>query len=257
MDLDGARAFVTGSSSGIGRSIATTLAEAGADVAVHYARNEEGATSTAKAVRDHGGEAPVLQADLTDPAEAETLAEAVVDALGGVDLLVSNAGVIDAEGDGPRGHRPFPERIDEWDRVMNVNLRAPFVLAAKLAERMVDDGGGAIVNVASTSGWSAQVEVPLYSLSKAGLLHLTRLLALEYAPEVRVNAVAPGWAPTSFGWGHLETDAFREAIRETIPMDRMADVDEVADAVRFLAEEATYTTGATLTVDGGVGAKLR
>lgn len=257
MNLDGRPALVTGSSSGIGEQIAVRLAEAGMDVCVHYAHNEDKATSTAKQVRELGGDAPVLQADLTDPTEAEALVERAVDELGQVDVLVNNAGVLDSEGSGPRGAKPFEERIDEWDRVMNVNLRAPFVLASRLAEQMADRGEGGIVNVASISGWYAQREVPLYSLSKAGLLHLTRQLALQFAPEVRVNAVAPGWAPTSFGWGHLETEAFQELVTESIPLDRMAEVDEVAEAVHFLLADADYTTGATLTVDGGLGAKLR
>lgn len=256
MDLESTRALVTGSSSGIGEATAVALAEGGADVAVHYAHNREGAEATAKGVEEAGGEAPVLQADLSEPEAAWSLAEEAREALGRVDVLVNNAGTIDDRGDGPLGSKPFDERAREWDHVMGVNLRAPWILAADLAPRMRDRGEGAVVNVASVSGWTPQTEVPLYSLSKAGLVHETRLFAAEFAPEVRVNAVAPGWIPTSFGWGHLETEAFRETIAEEIPMDRMGEPEEIGEAVRFLVAEATYTTGEVLGAAGGLEAQV-
>lgn len=254
MELTDARALVTGSSSGIGEAIAVELAQGGADVAVHYAGNEEGAEATAKRVGKHGGRAPVLQADFTDPEAAEALAREARDALGGVDVLVNNAGIIDEQGDGPKGGKPFADRIPEWEPLTNVNLRAPFVLTALLAPDMVDRGEGVVVNTSSVAGRIARREVPLYSLTKAGLIHLTRQCALEYAPEVRVNAVAPGWVPTEFGWGQLTDDDFQEAMRKQIPQDRWGEAGEIADAVRFLVESGSYTTGAVLPAAGGLEA---
>lgn len=254
MDLGSTRALVTGSSSGIGEAIATALAEGGADVAVHYAGNREGAETTAERVEKHGGRAPVLQADFTEPEAAEDLADEAREALGGVDVLVNNAGVIDEQGDGPKGGKPFADRIEEWDPVTDVNLRAPFVLTALLAPRMVERREGVVVNTASVAGRVARREVPLYSLTKAGLIHLTRQCALEYAPEVRVNAVAPGWVPTEFGWGHLTDEDFQAAMREQIPQDRWGEPEEIAEAVRFLVETGSYTTGGVLPAAGGLEA---
>lgn len=257
MDLQGKRALVTGASGGIGRAIAVELAAAGCHVAVHYAGNSEGAAEAARAVEAHDRHAVLAKANLAEPDAAEGLLEAVEADLGPLDVLVNCAGSIDEQGDGDRGEKPFAERLPEWDRILNVNLRAPFALSARLAPGMQERGEGSIVNVSSIGGWAAQTEVPLYSLSKSALLHATRLLALEFAPEVRVNAVAPGWVPTSFGWGHLQTEWFEEAISKRIPLGRMGTAEEVARVVRFLAGDASYTTGAVLTSDGGLGAKMR
>lgn len=258
MDLTGKAALVTGASSGIGQAIAWALADAdlGA-VGVHYRSNEEGAEETAAGLKDRGAKAHLLQADLADADQTDALAGDAETALGHVDVLVNNAGTIDTEGDGHLGHKPFEERIPEWDGVMDVNLRAPFVLTARLAPAMVDRGEGCIVNVSSVMGWYAETNTPLYNLSKAGLMQLTRQQAREYAPEVRVNCVAPGWVPTEFGWGHLGSEGFEEMISKTIPLDRMGTIDEVADLARFLVCDADYTTGAVYTVDGGIGAKVR
>ncbi|HWG90105.1 MAG TPA: SDR family oxidoreductase [Candidatus Thermoplasmatota archaeon] len=253
LPLLGKRALVTGAATGIGRATALRLAQAGADLVLHYARSEQEAREVASAIRALGREAPLEQADLSAPGEALALARRV----GPVDVLVNNAGTI--EGPVDTGETPdwLALHDQQWDRVMNVNLRAPYLLAASLALGMQARGGGTIVNVASVSGLYALTDVPLYSLSKAALLHLTRQQALAWAPLVRVNAVAPGWIATGFGTGQILDAGFQQQVAQTVPLARIGRPEEVAEVVCFLAASAPYTTGAVLTADGGLVAELR
>ncbi|MHB8605999.1 MAG: SDR family NAD(P)-dependent oxidoreductase [Thermoplasmatota archaeon] len=255
-ELHGKVALVTGAGTGIGRETALRFAEAGAHVLVHYSKSEKEAEETARMVADLGPHAHTLRADLTDRAAPARLAEDALAHFGHVDVLVNNAGMVDPTkfpGDDP----PFSERIALWDTVIELNLRAPFVLTTFLGEKMRARGSGAIVNVASIAAYIAMTDAPLYSLSKSALVHFTRQAAKKYSPEVRVNAVAPGWTATGFGDGRILTPEFESRLAKQIPMRRFAEPREVAEAIFFLVANASYTTGHTLAVDGGLASGWR
>ena len=256
--LHGKVALVTGAATGIGRATALALAEAGADVLVHYATSEDDARLVAKLVRDLGRHATTLQADLRDRDAPASLAERAVGALGHVDVLVNNAAVIEAAVDAKTdASADLGTHAARYDEVMDVNLRAPYELTWRLARGMRERRSGCIVNVASVSGMYALTDAPLYSLSKAALLHLTRQAALTYAPHVRVNAVAPGWVETGFNGGLVQDPQFQREIAKEVPLRRVARPEEVAEAILFLVKGPPYVTGTTLTIDGGLVTELR
>lgn len=257
-ELHGKVALVTGAATGIGRATALALAGAGANVLVHYHTSRADADIVVKLVKELGRQAAPLQADLADRAAVERLAESAQDHWGHVDVLVNNAGWTEPA----RDHRTDPHvdlgtHAEHWDRVMEINVRAPYELTWRLARGMRQRGSGAIVNVASTSGFFALTEAPLYSLSKAALLHLTRQAAQMYAPHVRVNAVAPGWTVTGFAGGKLLDPDLQREIAATVPLKRLGDPEEVAEAILFLAKGPSYITGTTITLDGGDAAEAR
>ncbi len=248
-------AFVTGGATGIGRAIALRFAEAGAEIVLHYHRSKDDAEAVADLVRAQGLSCRVLSADLSDRAAVLPLAERAEAVHGHVDVLVNNAGVTDAPIDRGLPPPPLDRTLAEWDRVLDVNARAPLTLALRLAPGMAARGAGAIVNVASVAGTYALTDAPLYSLSKAMLAHLTRQLALRLAPAVRVNAIAPGWTATGFAGGAARDPAFAREIVATIPAGRIAEPEEVAEAALFLAT-TPYATGVVLPLDGGLRADL-
>ena len=257
-ELHGKVALVTGAGTGIGRATALALADAGANVLVHYASSKEDAELVAKLVRDLGRQAATLQADFADRAAVTALAEQAQDHWGHVDVLVNNAAwiehAVDARTD---ASADLGTHAEHWDKALDVNLRAPYELTWRLARSMRQRGGGAIVNVASVAGYYALTDAPLYSLTKAALLHLTRQAALTYAPHVRVNAVAPGWTETGFNRGTILDPEFQRSIKRHIPLKRLASPEEVAEAVLYLVKGPTYVTGTTLTLDGGLITELR
>lgn len=257
-ELHGKVALVTGAATGIGRATALALGEAGADVLVHCNTSREDADIVAGLVRDLGRRAHVLHADLAERAEVAALADAAQDQWGHVDVLVNNAATIErAPRDPVTQGGDFGHHMDDWDRVLDVNLRAPYELTWRLARRMMERGSGCIVNVASISGMYALTDVPLYSLSKAALLHFTRQAAQHYAPKVRVNAVAPGWTETGFGGGRMFDREFQESVKQEIPMRRIGAPEEIADAILWLVKGGTFCTGITLVADGGTVSELR
>lgn len=255
--LKGRVALVTGASRGIGAATAERLGALGAEVVVHYARSEKAAADVAERIRHGGSDATTLAADLTGRDAALALADAAEGWKGRVDVLVNNAGVIEAAIDKRTSDADLLDHLDDWDDVVNANLRAPFALSARLGREMKKRGEGTIVNVASVAGMYALTDAPLYSLTKAGLLHLTRQLAQMYAPQVRVNAVAPGWVDTGFGGGFIQDPEFQKQVSRHIPMRRVADPEEVADAIEWLVAGGGYVTGTTVTVDGGMVSELR
>lgn len=256
-ELHGKAALVTGASTGIGRAIALALAEAGANVLVHYAKSKEDAEIVCGLVRALGRQAHPLQADLRVRENVALLAEAAEDHWGHLDILVNNAGTVEAAVDARTEGGDFGHHLDRWDDVMNVNLRAPYELTWRVSKGMRARGHGVVVNVASVAGMYALTDAPLYSLSKAALLHFTRQAAQMYAPHVRVNAVAPGWTETGFGGGYILSPEFQKSVSRHIPLRRLASPEEIAQAVLFLAKDATYVTGSVLTVDGGMVSELR
>jgi 3-oxoacyl-[acyl-carrier protein] reductase len=235
-------ALVTGSSRGIGRSIAQAFAREGAAVVLNAARSIAEARAAADAIAEGGGKAAAIQADVARAAEARRLVAEAVRVFGRLDVLVNNAGISD--------RTPFRE-LDEaaWRQMMDVHVTGPLFAAQAAAEAMAR-GGGAIVNVASMRGIDPGTGALHYSVSKAAVIMLTRCLARDLAPLIRVNAVAPGYTDTAFHAGRSIAD--RQAIASRIPLGRFAQPEEVAKAVVFLAsDDAAYTTGHTLVVSGG------
>jgi NAD(P)-dependent dehydrogenase (short-subunit alcohol dehydrogenase family) len=241
MELAGRWALVTGAAKRVGRAIALELASRGAHVAVHYHTTPpDEVAATLEAIERHGVRAAALRADLGNAAEVASLADGAEARSGGVAVLVNSASNY--------LRVPF-DRLTEavWDASLDVNLKAPFLLAWHLGLRMRTRGTGAIVNVADWAGERPYRDYLPYCVSKAGLIGLTRALAKELAPTVRVNAVAPGpvLPPEDM------TPAERQAVSRATPLGRFGSAEDVARCVRFLVEEAEFSTGALYHVDGG------
>lgn len=240
--FDGAVAVVTGSSRNLGVAIADALAERGAAVAVHYAHHPAGAEALVARIRQGGGRAELFRADLAQAEEVQRLAAEVLGRFGRVDILVNNVG--------PYADRPFLTLpVEDWDRVVNSGLRACYLLAQALAPGMRERGKGSIVNI---SAGSAFIRVhSVYGLAKAAVIHLTESLALELAPEIRVNAVAPGQISESDELTQIDPH-YLERMTETTPLRRLVTRREVADAVCLLCSDLLPSlTGQTLALDGG------
>ena len=242
--LDGRIAIVTGASRGLGRSIALGLAEAGADVAlVHRSEGSE----TQGRIEALGRRCVTLRADLADRSAVATIVAETVEKLGGIDILVNNAGII--------RRAPLMEFTEkDWDDVMDVNLRALFLLSQAVARVMIGQGrGGKIVNVASLLSFQGGILVPSYTASKSAVLGLTRLLANELAPHgINVNAIAPGYMETDNTKPLREDPVRSKAILDRIPAGRWGSPDDLQGAAVFLASAAAqYMHGYTVAVDGG------
>jgi NAD(P)-dependent dehydrogenase (short-subunit alcohol dehydrogenase family) len=242
----GRTAIVTGSDSGIGEATAVALAEAGCDVGVTWHRDGQGAAEMAAAVRTAGRRAAVARLDLTRPEEAAGVVDRLAQDLGGLDVLVNNAGTGVAT--------PFLDQtLEDWRRVLEVDLTGAFVCAQAAARRMVAAGrGGRIVNVTSVHEHVPLEGAAAYCAAKGGLGLLTRVMALELAGHgITVNSVAPGEIATAMT-GNEDTDP-RTVDRPGIPLGRPGHAREIASAIAWLAsEDASYATGASFVVDGGL-----
>jgi NAD(P)-dependent dehydrogenase (short-subunit alcohol dehydrogenase family) len=238
MTLQGRVILVTGAAKRIGRGVALRLAREGARVAIHYFNSEAEARETAA---DCGG-APIFRANLENVAEIESLFSDVTRHFGRLDGVVNNAA---------RFTRRNPLEITEsdWDFVHSVNLKATFFCCQQAARRMLAGNGGRIVNISSLGGLRAWPEHAHYCASKAGVIHMTRALALAWAPKITVNSVAPGVIP--FG----EPDERAKRLIAKTPAGRAGTADEIADAVVFFLTASDFITGQVLAVDGGLSEK--
>ena len=241
IDLAGRTALVTGSTRGIGRAIADTLTEAGARVAV-VGRDQ---AKAAEVAADVGGSTIGFGADVSDPASVVALVEAVETAFGKIDILVNNAGLT-------RDNILFRIKDDDWDMVLDANLRGAFIAIRAASRGMMKRRWGRIINIASIVGITGNKGQANYAASKAGLIGLTKSVAKELGSRnILVNAVAPGFIETDMT-AAMTLDA-RAALSGQIPLDRLGSPNDIAGTVAFLASEhASYITGQVLVVDGGM-----
>ena len=246
LDFSGKVVVVTGAGSGVGSGIATRFAEAGAAVVVHYRQSEAGALAVQKTIAGRGGKAITVQADLGRQAGAEALVAKTVEAFGRLDVLINNAGTYPVS--------PLLEMTEEeWDQVLEANLRSVHLCTQAAARQMVrQDSGGAIVNIASISAAQPAAGHSHYNAAKAAVVMHTRTAAQELGREgIRVNAVSPGVI-----WREGIEQAWPDGVArylKVVPLGRLGQPDDVADACLFLASPAArWITGANLVVDGGV-----
>lgn len=243
--LDHKVAFVTGASSGLGLHFAKTLARAGARVAL-AARRKDRLHAAAREIGEAGGHAMSVALDVIDPESIDAAVARVADTMGPIDILVNNSGVATA--------KPALETTPEdWDGVLDTNLRGAFLVARAVARHLVDRGHpGSIINIASVTAFRTAGQLSAYAASKAGLAHLTSVLALEWARYgIRVNAIAPGYIETDINRSFFASPA-GEAVIRRIPQRRLGKPEDLDGALMLLASDAgRYMTGTTITVDGG------
>ena len=244
-DLTGKTAVVTGGNTGLGEAFARALVEAGAGVAL-AARTRERSDRVAGEITDSGGKAIAVDLDVTDPEQVDRMLEVVTERLGPVDILVNNAGVC--------YHRPAAEvPLEEWNDVFDVNVHGLWHCAQRVGRRMIEEGGGNIINIGSISAMIVNRPQwqPAYNASKAAVHQLTKSLAAEWAPHnVRINALAPGYVKTAMA--PVDEPEFRRHWIEDAPMQRYATPEELGPSIVYLASDASsFMTGSVLVVDGG------
>ena len=244
--LEGKVALVTGAARGIGRGIALALARNGASIVLHYHNSAQYVDEVCRAIEAQDVGAAAVQADLRDVSAAREIVDAALEAFGAVDILVNNAGVFS-------GKPALEITPEEWQRVHAINLQSPFLLCQAAAGVMQARRGGVILNIASGGGLSpdpAYATGAHYATAKAGLVMLTKRLAREWAPEIRVNCIAPGMVdskpkPLPTSW--------QRKIMPHIPLDRIGSVEDIAQAAVFLcSDQSAYMTGQIINVDGGI-----
>jgi 3-oxoacyl-[acyl-carrier protein] reductase len=245
MTLTGKTAIVTGASRGIGRAIAIDLAAKGAAVVVNYNASEAAAQEVVAAITGAGGKAIAVKADVSTVEAANALVKAASDAFGKIDILVNNAGTT-------RDTLLMTMKEDDWDYVMQTDLKSVFNCSKAVVRSMIRQRGGRIINISSVVGLAGQAGQTNYSAAKAGVIGFTKALAREVGSRgITVNAVAPGFIPTALT-NVLTAEQKDTAIKMT-PLGRFGKPEEVAYAVSFLAsDEAAFITGAVLSVDGGL-----
>lgn len=244
MQLEGKRVLITGAAQGIGKSIALQMAREGAELAISDI-NLELAATTAKEVESLGRKAIAIEGNVADSKSADDMVSKMIEALGGIDILVNNAGIT-------RDTLLMRMKDEDWDAVINVNLKGTFNCMRAAVKPMARQRYGKIINIASIVGLMGNAGQANYAASKAGVIGLTKTAAREYAARgININAVAPGFIATAM------TDAIPEKARDEliaqIPMGKLGCADDVAGAVLFLASEASsYITGQVLSVNGGM-----
>jgi NAD(P)-dependent dehydrogenase (short-subunit alcohol dehydrogenase family) len=240
IDLEGRVALVTGASKGIGRAIAAALAASGAKVMLSSRKQD--ALDEAAAGMD--GEVATFAANAGDPDEAEACVAATVERFGKVDVLVNNAAT------NPYMGPAIDIDLARYDKTFQVNLRGPLVWTQLAHRASMAEHGGSVINIASVGGLSVEPSIGVYNTTKAGIIYLTKTLAAELGPKVRVNAIAPGLVKTDFARALWETH--EEALARRLPTKRLGEPEDVAGAALFLASDlSSWITGHTLVVDGG------
>jgi len=245
--LEGKIALVTGGSRGIGRAAAIGLAKAGADVAV-ASRSLPDLEEVADEVRGLGRKSLAVSAHIGRVEQIKTLVEQVVNEFGKIDILVNDAATSPVY----TSAVDFDERA--WDAIMNLNLKGLFFLSQAVARVMKEHGGGRIINVASVDGFKPEVNMGTYAISKAGVIMVTKVMAVELAQyNIRVNTIAPGNVHTRLGDSRFEVvPGYEETLKKKTPQGRIAEPEEIVGAMIYLASDASsYVTGQTLVVDGG------
>lgn len=243
--LEGKVALVTGASRGIGASVACRLADAGAKVGINYHTNKRAAETVVDSIKALGGEALLVEADVSQEATAEAAVAAVTKGWGRIDILVNNAGI-------NRDRLLLRMKPDDWDQVLEVNLRGAFLCSKYVMPHLIKQRSGRIINISSVVGISGNPGQANYAAAKAGLIGFTKAVAREVASRnVTVNAVAPGYITA--GMVQDLSDETRQQILARIPMGRFGTPEDVAEAVLFLCGDgASYVTGQVLTIDGGL-----
>lgn len=245
MLLDNKVALVTGGSRGIGRAVAIAMAKAGAKVVVNYAGNQAAAEETLKEIESIGGDAVAVQADVSNAESVDMLVKRVMDTYGRIDILVNNAGIT-------RDNLLLRMKEEDWDAVMNTNLKGIFHCTKQVSRVMIKQKSGKIINMTSVVGVMGNAGQSNYAAAKAGVIGFTKSMAKELAPRgITVNAVAPGFITTDMT--AVLSEQVKSELANSIPLGRMGQPDDVAAAVIYLASNlADYVTGQTLHVDGGM-----
>lgn len=248
------RLLVTGSGTGLGREIALEFARQGADVVLHYSHTEAGALTARDEIRAMGRRCEVFRADFALVDDVVGLGDRAIDFLGGIDCLVNNSGI--------SLNKPFFDMKVEWfDLLFNVNVRAQFVLTQRIARDMVTRSAGAVVNISSIHGISGAPEHSLYAATKGAIIAYTRALAVELAHRgIRINGIAPGWVTVENYYqaipGFNEEDA-RKTASEKVPLGRSGEKSEIAKLAVFLcSDDAAYIIGQTIVADGGTSSLM-
>jgi 3-oxoacyl-[acyl-carrier protein] reductase len=243
--FQGKTAVITGASRGVGRATAVRFAQAGANVAVNYLKSEQDAAEVVELCRRQGVEAIAIQGDAARPEDAERIRQASFEAFGRVDILVVNAGIWKGA--------PVDEMSEElWDEVLDTNLKSGWAMSRAIVPEIKKQERGAIVLVSSTAGQRGEANYSNYAASKGGQISFTKALAMELAPKIRVNCVAPGWIETAMVRPVFEDAEYKEQVLNSIPLKRMAATDDIALAICFLASDwARHITGEILNINGG------